>query len=463
MKGKTILVVDDEPDIREVIREILEDEDYSVLTADSAGEARQLHRQRHPDLVLLDIWMPGTDGLSLLKEWSNGETPEIPVIMISGHGNVETAVEAIRYGAYDFLEKPLSTAKLLVTVERALQNDQLRKENVRLRSKLESSFTLVGNSPIIQGLREQVGLVANTDSWVLITGEPGSGKEVVARSIHDQSPRRDGQFVDISLAAIPPQSIPVQLFGSEEAAIVRPGRFEEAKSGTLFLDEIGDLDSDTQAKLLNALEESRFLRIGGQQYINVDVRVVAATNQDLPAAVAEGRFREDLYYRLNVVPIQVPPLRDHIEDIPELVKFYLDRLVEREQLPYRRFTTGALNALRNYHWPGNVRELRNLVQRLLILNRGDEVTTEEVVAALDAAKLQPRISFPDTVLNLTLREARDRFEKSYLEHHLQRVGGNVSELANFAAMERTHLYRKLKAFGIDPKTLKNAPNSDESQ
>lgn len=456
MTGQTILVVDDEPDIREIVRDILEDEEYSVLTADSAENARQLHHERHPDLVLLDIWMPGTDGISLLKEWSSVDDLDVPVIMISGHGNVETAVEAIRYGAYDFLEKPLSTAKLLVTVERALQSDRLRKENLRLRGRLEPAATLVGDSEVLQALREQMARVASTDSWVLITGEPGSGKEVVARCLHNLSPRHEAEFVHVSLAAIPPQSILVQLFGTEEGGIASPGRFEQAKGGTLFLDEVGDLDLNTQAKLLNALEESRFLRVGGQQYVDVDVRIIAATNQDLEKAVSDGRFREDLYYRLNVVPIHVPPLRDHVEDVPQLVDFYLGWMTDKEQLPYRRFTTGALNVLRNYYWPGNVRELKNLIQRVLILNRGEEVDANEVEAALSDTAPAAIKQFPASVFDMNLREAREQFEKSYLEYHLQRVGGNVSELAQFAGMERTHLYRKLKTFGIDPKAVKGA-------
>ncbi len=456
MTGQTILVVDDEPDIREIVRDILEDEKYMVLTADSAEDARQLQKKRRLDLVLLDIWMPGTDGISLLKEWASVDDLDVPVIMISGHGNVETAVEAIRYGAYDFLEKPLSTAKLLVTVERALQSDRLRKENVRLRGRLEPVAALDGSSEVLQALRKQMARVASTDSWVLITGEPGSGKEVVARSLHNQSPRREAEFVHVSLAAIPTQSILAQLFGTEENGIAWPGRFEQAKGGTLFLDEVGDLALDTQAKLLNALEESRFMRVGGQQYVDVDVRVIAATNQDLEKAVSEGRFREDLYYRLNVVPIHVPPLRDHVEDVPQLVDFYLGWMVEKEQLPYRRFSTGALNVLRNYHWPGNVRELKNLVQRILILNRGEEVNANEVEAALSDTISGAAKQFSASVFNTNLRDAREQFEKSYLEYHLQRVGGNVSELAQFAGMERTHLYRKLKTFGIDTKAVKGA-------
>ncbi|MDH3638140.1 MAG: sigma-54 dependent transcriptional regulator [Gammaproteobacteria bacterium] len=456
MTGQTILVVDDEPDIRQVVSELLEDEEYAVVSAENADTACQVVAEQRVDLVLLDIWMPGTDGISLLKDWAQGNGPDAPIIMISGHGNVETAVEAIRYGAYDFLEKPLSTAKLLVTVQRALQSDQLRKENLRLRRRLEPASELVGKSKVMQELRDQVQRVAQTDSWVLVTGEPGSGKGVVARSLHNQSPRSKGRFVEVSLAAVPAQSIAPQLFGSEIDGVIRPGRFEEAKGGTLFLDEVADMDLETQAKLLSALQDSRFLRVGGQHYVEADVRIVAATNQDLRQAVEEGQFREDLFYRLNVVPIHVAPLREHVEDVPELVEFYLNWSAEREQLPYRKFSTAALNALRSYSWPGNVRELKNLVQRLLILNRGEEVTGREVELAFGGRQSAAPFEFPESAFEMTLREARDRFEKSYLEFHLMRVGGNVSELAQMVGMERTHLYRKLKGFGIDPKAVKTS-------
>lgn len=454
MSSEMILVVDDEPDIRSIVKEILEDENYSVLTADGAESARFV-RQKHPvDLVLLDIWMPGTDGISLLSEWSAGDGLDIPVIMISGHGTVETAVEAIRYGAYDFIEKPLSTAKLLVTVERALQHYQLRKENVRLRSQLEPAATLIGSSAAMKALRESVSRVAITESWVLITGEPGSGKGVIARCLHNESPRKHAQFVDISPAAIPVENIALQLFGSEEGEVIRPGCFETAQGGTLFLDEIADIDLPTQAKLIGALEEGRFVRLGGRQPVDIDVRIIAATNQNLEQAVSEERFREDLYYRLNVVPLHAPPLREHREDIPELVNFYLNWMVEKDHLAYRRFSIASLNVLRNHSWPGNVRELKNLIQRLLILNLGEEVTKEEVEAQLAGADWVRQAHDSEIDFDLSLREARDQFEKQYLEHHLRKAGGNVSELAQAVGLERTHLYRKLKGLGIDPRSRK---------
>ena len=313
-----------------------------------------------PNGVDTSLFAPRPGDRSVLREWG---LEDRRVILYAGtvgyaHG-VETAVEAIRLGAYDYIEKPLSTAKLLVTVERALQADQLRKENLNLRRHLEPASELIGNSEVLRNLREQIQRIAASDSWVLITGEPGSGKGVAARYLHNQSARAAGRFVDVSLAAIPPQSIAVQLFGSEEGTMVNPGRFEQASGGSLFLDEVADMDLDTQAKLLSALEEQRFVRVGGSRYVDVDVRIIAATNQDLEVAISEGRFREDLYYRLNVVPLSVPSLRAHREDIPELVEFYLDWMVDKEGLPYRSFPHGALNVLRNHDWPGNVRELRS--------------------------------------------------------------------------------------------------------
>ena len=457
MRQQTILVVDDEPDIRQVVQDVLEDEDYAVLTAESATLARQLKAEHEIDLVLLDIWMPGTDGISLLKEWSEGNKTTCPVIMISGHGNVETAVEAVRFGAYDFLEKPLSTAKLLVTVDRALKIEQLRQENVRLRRSLQPTSDLIGKSRRTAELKDRIALTAASDSWVLITGEPGSGKGVAARLLHSLSKRREHPLVELSVAAIPSESLAVQLFGSEQNGRVQRGRFEEAHGGTLVLDQVTDANLEVQAKLLSALEEGSFLRVGGQQYVNMNVRIIATTNRDLPNLVREGKFRQDLYYRLNVVPIHVPPLREHAEDIPELLEFYLNWMVEKEQLPYRRFTTGSINTLRHYHWPGNVRELRNLIQRLLILNEGDDISAEEEESALGVGK--PHVQdglFPDSVFDLPLRDARDLFERSYLLFRLRKAQGSVSDLAPLVGMERTHLYRKLKSLDIDPKSVKKS-------
>jgi len=450
MSTGNILVVDDEPDIRQVVQEILEDEDYAITSAENAAAARSAYNAHRPDLVLLDIWMPDTDGITLLKEWSRDHALPVPVVMMSGHGTVETAVEAIRLGAYDFIEKPLTTAKLLVTIERALQTARLQQENLSLKRHGGVVSVPVGKSKVMKQLRATIERIAAHDAWVLITGEPGSGKEVAARYLHAQSARRDRAFVEMNLAAVPAQNMATQLFGTEQDGETTAGVFEQAAGGSLFLDQIGDLDLATQSRLLSGLEEKRYLRIGGKTPVTLDVRILAATNLNLERAIAEGRFREDLYYRLNVLPLPIPALREHREDVPELVGFYVDWMVEKERLPYRRFTTGALNVLRNHAWPGNIRELKNLVQRLLILSQGEEVTDTDVAAALGAQKtMVSEATIPAALFDLPMREARDHFEKAYLEHHLKLAGGNVGDVAATVGMERTHLYRKLKGLGID--------------
>ncbi|HEX7044910.1 MAG TPA: sigma-54 dependent transcriptional regulator [Burkholderiales bacterium] len=453
MSSGYILVVDDEPEIRRLVREILEDEHYRVTTADSAESAREIYRKQRPDLVLLDIWLPGTDGISLLKEWSADGRPEVPVVMMSGHGTVETAVEATRLGAYDFIEKPVAMAKLLVTVERALAAERLRRENLRLRRAAEPDTFLVGKSRVMQQLREDLERVAATDTWVLILGEPGTGRVPAARYLHHHSPRRDRPLVEVSLGAVAPMNVAVKLFGSEEGDLTTPGSFEQAADGTLLLNDVGELAPATQLQLLHALQDLQYMRVGGREPLPMTARVIAIADPTLPDAVAEGRFREDLYYRLNVVPLRLPPLREHREDVPELVKVYLDWVIDNERLAYRRFTVGALNALRNYPWPGNIRELMNVVQRLLILNRGEEITEVEVEQAL-GGRTRAADALPHALFGLPLRAARDQFEKAYLEHHLARTGGNVAEVARLSEMERTHLYRKLKNLGINPKTVK---------
>lgn len=453
MKTGRILVVDDEPDICRLVSEILEDEGYAAATAQSAQSAREAYKAQRPDLVLLDIWMPDTDGITLLKEWvTDKEHP--PVIMMSGHGTVETAVEAIRLGAHDFIEKPLSMGKLLVTLERALESARLRRENVRLRERAEPGAVLVGKSAVMQSLRTQLERIAAHDTWVLITGEPGSGKAAAARYLHAHSARRDAPLVEVSLAAVAAQNMAAVLFGSERDGETVAGSFEQANGGTLLLDEFADLDWSAQSRLVSALAERQFMRVGGSEPMTLDLRVIATSSQDLTQAVTAGRLREDLFYRLNVVPVRVPPLRDHRDDVPELVSFYANWFSERERLPYRRFTTGALNLLRNHSWLGNIRELKNLVQRLLILNHSGDVDVAEVEQALTRAPARPD-RIPETLFQMPLRAARDQFERAYLEYHLRRSGGNVSEVATVAEMERTHLYRKLKGLGIDPRTGKD--------
>jgi DNA-binding NtrC family response regulator len=344
--------------------------------------------------------------------------------------------------------------KLLVTIERALENDKLRRENLRLRRQAGPAATLTGKSALMQQLRENIERIAATDAWVLITGEAGSGKAVAARYLHAHSARKDRPFVEVSLTAITPAHAVAQLFGQEQKGAVTPGCFEQAAGGTLLLNEIVGLDLATQARLLDALEQKRFTRVGGHEAIALDARVIAASDQDLLKAVEEKRFREDLYYRLNVVPLRVPSLREHHEDVPELINFYVNWMADNEHLPYRKFTTGALNLLRNYSWPGNVRELRNMVQRLLILNRGEEVTETEVEQTLGSPAPVSAEAYPPTLMEMPLRDARDQFEKAYLEHHLKRTGGNVAEVARMSGMERTHLYRKLKQLGVNPKPSK---------
>ena len=450
MNASTILVVDDEPDIRNLVQEILEDEEYQVQTAADAASAREALRHRRPDLVLLDIWMPDTDGITLLKEWSEGSGLPCPVVMISGHGNVESAVEATRLGAYDFVEKPLSLAKLLLVVERALEADRLQRENRGLRASSEGVDEPVGQSGLMKDLRAQARRIAGHNTWVLITGEAGSGKRNFARYLHYNSPRVDGPFVEVAAGSLTGgSSAAPELFGSEQDGRVNYGRLEQANNGTLFIDEVADLDMGAQVRLLSALTGQKFHRVGGTAPVAVDVRVLAATRTDLEAEVRNGNFREDLYYHLNVVPLRIPPLREHPEDIPELLRFYVERFVSREKLPHRQFTDGALSRLRGYPWPGNVRELKNLVQRLLILGEGEQIGVHEVDAALGSgagtspeAKTMP--------FDQPLREAREDFERMYLQHQLREAGGSVGELAKLAGMERTHLYRKLKALGIDP-------------
>jgi DNA-binding NtrC family response regulator len=452
MSSPHILVVDDEPDIRTLVQEILEDEGFAVAVAENGEAARHALRDRRPDLMLLDIWMPDLDGISLLKEWAEDEGLPCPVIMMSGHGTVETAVEATRLGAYDFLEKPLSMAKLLLTVERALEADKLQKEYVGLKRRTAIVHEPVGRSAAVQRLREQVKRIAQHDTWVLITGEAGSGRETFSRYLHAQSARKERPFVDLGVSAIARNNAARELFGSEDEEHVHYGSLEQAAGGTLLLEEVADMDLEVQSQLLGALDTGSFLRVGGAEPVQIDVRIIAATQRNLEEEVRGGRFREDLFYHLNVVPLHVPPLREHNEDIPELLSYYVDYFATHEKLPYRRFSVGAQNYMRNYGWPGNVRELKNLVQRVLILGAGDEITQDEVENALGAAPAVPTQSLEGMVsFDQPLRQAREQFERAYLEYQLEKHGGNVSKMAKEAGMERTHLYRKLRSLGIEIK------------
>lgn len=455
MSREFILVVDDERDICSLIKEILEDEGFEVVVAESAGVAREARRARKPDLILLDIWMPETDGISLLKEWSENSGPDTPVVMMSGHGSVETAVEATRLGAYDFIEKPLSTAKLLLTVRRALETAHLRQENIELMRETQAVSEPVGHSVLIRDLRDRAMRIAKHDTSILITGESGSGKEVLARFIHQHSQRSAAPFVRVPLAGLTNVNSAAELFGLENGENVHYGSLEEANGGTLFLEDVVDMDATIQARLLSAVQHKSFLRVDGVKPVQINVRVIAATSRNIVKAVKSGQLREDLYYHLNVVPIEVPPLRNHREDIPELVEYYVNVFANKENLPYRRFSVGALNRLRNYDWPGNIRELKNVVQRLLILGSGDDVETSDIDGTLsNAPATEGGGEFQG--LDLPLKAARERFERAYLEHQLRIAGGNVSQVAARSGLERTHLYRKLKSLGIDPKAVATA-------
>lgn len=452
MTSGHILVVDDEPDIRNLVKEILEEEGYEVSVAENGETARHARRVRRPDLILLDIWMDDIDGITLLREWSEGGQLPCPVIVMSGHGTVETAVEATRLGAYDFIEKPISLAKLLLIVRRALEADKLQQENLGLRKQAQPVSEPTGKSEVMQALRDQAKRIARHNTWVLISGEPGSGKEIIARYIHAQSAQRDRPFVEVAVGSMSPENSAAELFGSEEGNQVHYGRLEQANGGVLYLGNISDMDLQTQSRLLSVFQTHSFLRMGGTEPVPVDIRVIATTSRDLEKEVSEGRFREDLFYHLNVVPLAVPPLREHSEDVPELLNYYVDRFVIQENLPYREFSTAAQNRLRNYQWPGNIRELKNLVQRLLILGSGPVISAEEVDAAISSTPMPGVVSEASSLpMDMPLREAREQFEKLYLEHQLQEVGGSVGKLAKRVGMERTHLYRKLRSLGIDIK------------
>ena len=447
----SILVVDDEPGILALVKDILLDEGYEVDTAENAESARASRRNRRPDLVLLDIWLPDSDGISLLREWSESGTGDPPVIMMSGHGTVETAVEATRLGAYDFLEKPLSTAKLLLAVRRALEAAELRQENIGLKREAFQAPEPIGRSAVMNALRDQVRRIAEHDTSVLITGESGSGKELIARYLHAHSPRASGPFVRVRVAGLVGAAGQTELFGAEDGPRIQYGAVERAKGGTLFLEDVVDIDPELQARLVTMLMDRTFLRVDGATPVPMNVRIVTASRNDVRRAVAASRLREDLYYLLNVVPLAVPPLREHREDIPELVSYYIDVLVTRENLPNRRLTVGAQNRLRNHRWPGNVRELINVLQRLLILGSGSVIELEAVEATLGAIPEIERHDGEVMEYELPLKEAREQFERAYLEYQLRKAGGSVSKVATAAGIERTHLYRKLRGLGVNPK------------
>jgi len=452
-----ILVVDDEADIRDLVAGILEDEGYSVRTAKSADDAIAAIQSRRPHLVLLDIWLEGSrlDGLALL-DVIKGEYPDMPVVMISGHGTIETAVAAIRRGAYDFIEKPFNADRLVLVAGRAIETLRLRREVKSLKQLAPHSDKLVGSSPVMGQLRTTIDRVAPTNSRVLIVGPSGSGKEIVGRMIHAQSTRATGPFVVINAATITPERMEEELFGVEgqSGAERKVGALEESDGGTLFIDEIADMPRETQNKILRVLVEQTFQRVNGSSRIRVDVRVISCTGRNLESEVADGNFREDLYHRLNVVPIRIPPLSERREDISELVDHFLDQISATTGLPRRQVGADALAVLESHDWPGNVRQLRNNVERLLILAGGvPEATVTASRLPQEVAALVP--SMPngfgggEHLMSLPLREAREAFEREYLVAQISRFGGNISRTAEFVGMERSALHRKLKALGVD--------------
>jgi len=450
-----VLVVDDEQDIRFSLRGILEDEGCEVLEAESGEAALELLESASPDLVLLDIWLTGMDGLEVLERIRE-RNRDLPVIMISGHGNIETAVAAVKKGATDFIEKPLSLEKVILCASQAIQLSAARQEieALRTRIKVDQVEDLTGRSPAIEALRGQVGQVAPADAWVLISGENGTGKEIVARSIHAKSNRADRPLVAVNCAAIPEELIESELFGHVKGAFTgaedsKPGKFELAHRGTLFLDEIGDMSLKTQAKILRILQEQKFERVGGRKTITVDVRVIAASNKDLQEEMRQGRFREDLYYRLKVFPLHVPPLRERLEDIPLLLTDFIAELARKNPSMPVRFSPEAVEALKRHSWPGNVRELKNFVERMMIVGRGQEITPAdlppELAGALPAQAVCASAPPPGPV---DFKEVRSRWEAEFLAAKLKEYGNNISKLAESIGLERSYLSRKLKGYGI---------------
>ena len=460
----SILVVDDEEAIVSSLSSILQDEGYEVSVAKSGGEALKTYMADPPDLMLLDIWMPDMDGLETLRRIRE-VVPTAQVMVMSGHGSIETAVKAIKLGAYDYIEKPLSLENVTLRVKHALEQYRLEEENRSLRTKVQRKFELVGQSPAMQQLRQLIDTAGPTNSRVLVGGENGTGKELVARAIHVQSPRADRPFVAVNCAAIPETLIESELFGHEKgsfsgATSMKRGQFEQADGGTLFLDEIGDMSLNTQAKVLRALQEQQFTRVGGTKLLKVDVRVLAASNKDLLKEIEKGTFREDLYYRLNVVPIVVPPLRERREDIPLLIRHFMKVHAEEQGLRTKEVTPEAMTVFQQYEWPGNIRELRNLIERLMIMVPGNvidgvqattslQVKPPGAVSAALSVPSQPAANPLFTQPFDSLRDARNAFEKEYIARKLREHHWNISRTAEDLKIERSHLHRKIKLLDVE--------------
>jgi len=447
-----ILVVDDEPGVRSSVGGVLRDENFDVEAVGSGEACLECVAQRSYDVIVLDIWLPGIDGLTTLQRLKERHV-DAQVVIISGHGNIESAVRAIKMGAFDFIEKPLSLEKTVLVIRNALRQRDLETENRALRARVDRQEIMVGESPAMRHLREQVAMAAPTNGRVLILGENGTGKELVARTVHQLSRRRGGPFVEVNCAAIPEELIESELFGHARGAFTgavadKPGRFEQADGRTIFLDEIGDMSLKTQAKVLRVLQEQVMERVGGTQRIKVDVRVLAATNKELPAEIRDGRFREDLYFRLNVIPIFVPPLRDRPEDIPLLAEHFMALMAAEYGKRPKRFASEAMARLQQYQWPGNVRELRNIVERLIIMVTGDAITAQDLafLGQDGGAPIEPAPAATGR-----LAEARDQFEKDYILRALAASQGNMSKTAEMLGVERSNLYKKMKSFGIAPR------------
>ena len=447
-----ILIVDDEADIRNLISDLLDDEGYAARTAHDADSAFAAIELAPPDLIILDIWLQGSrmDGIEILKTVKR-DNPGLPVVIISGHGNIEIAVAAVQQGAYDFIEKPFNMDQLMVVVGRALEASRLRRENADLKAHEARSFQLIGSSPAISSLRTKLDRVARGGSRVMLTGGPGSGKEVSARYIHDKSDRKKSPFVVVNAASIEPERMEEVLFGREaDGALVQAGVFEQADGGTLFIDEVGDMPSGTQSKILRVLVDQAFVRLGGGSTVRVDVRVVSASNRNMPRLIRDGAFREDLFHRLNVVPIDVPSLDRRREDIPELADYFLDMLAREQGLARKTLTDGCIAALQTREWPGNVRQLRNLIEQVLILGgESSEIDADELPGG-PAPEIgeQGLGAVMSLVASLPLREARELFEREYLIAQINRFSGNISKTASFVGMERSALHRKLKMLGV---------------
>lgn len=463
--ARDILVVDDEADIRDLIAGILTDEGYETRTAGDSDAALEEIRLRRPNLVVLDIWLQGSrlDGLELLNELKQ-DNPDLPVVIISGHGNIETAVSAIKRGAYDFVEKPFKTDRLLLAVERALEANRLREENRELKIRAGGDTELIGSSQAINQVRQLVEKVAGTGSRIMIQGASGTGKEVTARLIHERSARKNGPFVAINAATMSPERVEEELFGVEGAKD-RPGRvgvFERAHGGTLFLDEVSEMPLESQSKILRVLVDQTFQRLGGDTMVHVDVRVVSTTSRNLRTEIERGRFREDLFHRLNVVPINVPSLSDRREDIPALVNHFMTQFANSAGLPERTVGDDTMATLQTHDWPGNVRQLRNIVERMLILatdETGDVLTADLLPSDVGSASPALPSQNAEQVISLPLREAREHFEREYLIAQISRFGGNISRTAAFIGMERSALHRKLKSLGVSSSQRQEEPST----